>query len=145
MKRLPPCVFPSLSEQDVITVPGIEPCTAYRLRVEPGDHGYLRIEQLGYNQSMGWYTQKTFCLPGEVVHQLMPHLKQAAALLPLPGREEISRAAIAGRMSQATFAKVAAKASAEVSGEDTSAGGPLRFPGPCVGHDDHPGSRLRKI
>lgn len=85
MKPLPPCVFPSLTEQDVVTVPGRDAGTAYRLRVEPGMHGYLRIEQLGYNHNLGWYTQKSFCLPGEVVHQLMPHLKQAVAMIPHPG------------------------------------------------------------
>lgn len=139
MKPLPPCIFPSVTEQDVVTVPGTEPCTAYRLRVEPGVRGYLRIEQLAYNEAMGWYTQKSFCLPGDVVHQLMPHLKQASALLPLPARGGSNSQAVAGSMSLHTQP---AHHNAAQQVDDMNGFGsdvdmnidtaPLRFPGPVA-------------
>lgn len=150
MKPLPPCIFPSVTEEDVVTVPGVEPCTAYRLRVEPGMGGYLRIEQLAYNEAMGWYTQKSFCLPGDVVHQLMPHLKQASALLPLPAR---GRSQAVGSMSFNANHNDADQHEAEAAGStdacrQTSQAqletdlAPLRFPGPgCPAGDNNTSQR----
>jgi len=120
MKPLPPCVFPSLTEEEVITVPGHDAGTAYRLRVEAGMYGYLRIEQLGYNATIGWYTQKSFCLPGDVAHQLMPHLRQALALIP--------------RSGQTTHSATPRLADDQ---------GPLKFPGPSAS-DTTPAQDLRK-
>lgn len=121
MKPLPPCVFPSMTEEEVVTIPGEESGTAYRLRVEAGLHGYLRIEQLGYNATLGWYVQKSFCLPGQVVHQLMPHLRQAVAMIP---RSASAERLLGGSLSDENC-------------------GPLRFPGPQV-NDSASRDELRK-
>jgi len=77
-----PCAQASDSEVEVATVPGREPGTAFTVRVETSQDGYLRIEQRHYSAAIGWYTQKSFCLPAEVAHALMPELRKATCLLP---------------------------------------------------------------
>jgi len=78
----PPCVFPSPSEEDLALIPGDEPGTAIRVRVQPGMGGYVRLEQLAYNADMGWYTQKSFCIPGDMLATLVPQLRKANCLIP---------------------------------------------------------------
>ena len=77
-----PCVLPSPTEQELATIPGTEPGTALRVRVEPGRDGYVRLEHLAYNANVGWYTQKSFCIPGELLGQLVPALRKADCLTP---------------------------------------------------------------
>lgn len=77
-----PCVFPSPTEQELVTIPGAEPGTALRVRVEPGRDGYVRLEHLAYNANIGWYTQKSFCIAGELLGQLVPALRKADCLTP---------------------------------------------------------------
>lgn len=77
-----PCAQASGTEEEVATVPGREPGTAFTVRVETSQDGYLRIEQRHYSAAIGWYTQKSFCLPAEVAHALMPELRKATCLLP---------------------------------------------------------------
>jgi hypothetical protein len=81
-QRNRPCVFPSPTEQELATIPGVEPGTALRVRVEPGREGYVRLEHLAYNANVGWYTQKSFCIAGELLGQLMPALRKADCLTP---------------------------------------------------------------
>jgi hypothetical protein len=83
-----PCVLPSATEEELATIPGAAPGTALRVRVEPSLHGYVRLEQLAYSPDLGWYTQKSFCVPGEIIRQLIPHLRKADCLIPRPPREE---------------------------------------------------------
>jgi len=77
-----PCVIAQPTEQVLGTVAGCEPDTAIRVRVEPGMAGHVRLEQLAYNGELGWYTQKSFCIPAEAMQTLLPLLKQANCLLP---------------------------------------------------------------
>jgi len=77
-----PCVLPSPTEQELATIPGTEPGTAVRVRVEPGRDGYVRLEHLAYNANVGWYTQKSFCIAGELLGELIPALRQADCLTP---------------------------------------------------------------
>lgn len=83
-----PCVLPSATEEEIATVPGPTPGTAMRVRVEPTMHGYVRLEHLAYSTDLGWYTQKSFCIPGEIISQIIPHLRKADCLIPRPAREE---------------------------------------------------------
>jgi hypothetical protein len=77
-----PCAQPSGEEVEIATVPGREPGTAFTVRVDASQEGYLRIEQRHYSAAIGWYTQKSFCIPAEVAHALMPELRKATCLLP---------------------------------------------------------------
>lgn len=77
-----PCVFPSPTELDLGVIPGLEPGTAVRVRVEPGRDGYVRLEQLAHSDDLGWYTQKSFCLPAAMVQPLIRQLRKADCYLP---------------------------------------------------------------
>ncbi len=82
MAAYPPCVLPSPTEHELATIPGTEPGTALRISVEPGREGYVRLEQLAYNTNLGWYTQKSFCIAGALLDQLVPALRKAECLIP---------------------------------------------------------------
>ena len=77
-----PCVFPSPAEQELATIPGTEPGTALRVWVEPGPGGFVRLEQLAFDEGLGWYTQKSFCVSGELLPALLPQLRKADCLIP---------------------------------------------------------------
>src|SRR5687767_13903081 len=76
------CVLPGPTERELATLPGPQPGTALRVRVEPGHEGYVRLEQLAYTPGLGWYTQKSFCIPGELLGALVPQLRKADCLIP---------------------------------------------------------------
>src|SRR5690242_11985581 len=78
---------PTQSEQILATIPGCAPNTALRLRVEPGPHGYVRLEHLAHSEALGWYTQKSLCIPAEALHELLPQLRKADCLFPHPKRK----------------------------------------------------------
>lgn len=80
-----PCVFPSPSEEELITLPGIEPGTAIRAYVESGPGGYVRLQQLAHDPGLGWYVQKSFVIPGEMLAALLPQLRKADCLIPRGG------------------------------------------------------------
>lgn len=82
-----PCVFPGASEQALATIPGDEPGTAIRVWVEPGPGGFVRMEQLAYDDGLGWYTQKSFCIPGDMLPALLPQLRKADCLIPRDRRQ----------------------------------------------------------
>ena len=73
---------PAQTEQVLATIPGCAPNSAIRLRVEPGPHGYVRLEHLGHSEALGWYTQKSLCIPAEALHDLLPQLRKAQLLMP---------------------------------------------------------------
>src|SRR5688572_30842677 len=75
------CVFPSPTEQELATIPG-GPGSALRVRVEAGRHGYVRLEQLAFDDGLGWYVQKSFTIPGEALAALLPQLRKADCLIP---------------------------------------------------------------
>jgi hypothetical protein len=76
------CVFPDASEQELATVPGDEPGTAWRVYVCPAADGYVRVQQLGHDEKLGWYVQKSMALPREVLAALVPQLRKALCLMP---------------------------------------------------------------
>ncbi len=74
------------TDRPIGTLPGREPGTALRVTVEDaaqhqqGEPGYVKLEQLAYARDMGWYTQKSFRVPAEMVRALISTLNQADAL-----------------------------------------------------------------
>ena len=77
------CVFPSPTEDILLTVPGPDEHTAFRLHLEAsGPEGYVRLEQMAYNPGLGWYVQKSFVLPGLALRAMLPQLKLADCLIP---------------------------------------------------------------
>src|SRR5688500_15162244 len=75
------CVFPSPTEQELATIPGEQPGTALRVHVEGGRDGYVRLEQLAHDERLGWYVQKSFVVPGDVLPALLPQLRKADCLI----------------------------------------------------------------
>jgi hypothetical protein len=84
MANNPPCrcVFPSPTEQELATIPGEHPGTALRVQVEAGQDGYVRLEHLAHDASLGWYVQKSFTIPREALGALIPQLRKADCLIP---------------------------------------------------------------
>lgn len=78
------CVIPGPTEEVLAVLPGQRPGTALRVRVEAGREGYVRLEQLAHNADLGWYVQKSFCIPGEMLSALIPQLRKADCLIPRP-------------------------------------------------------------
>ncbi|MGH7213556.1 MAG: hypothetical protein ACREIT_02150 [Tepidisphaeraceae bacterium] len=76
------CVLPSPTEEVLAILPGAKPGTALRVSVEPGQDGYVRLEHLAYSAGMGWYAQKSFVVPGDVLQALVPELRKAGCLIP---------------------------------------------------------------
>lgn len=80
-RKRPSCVFPSPTELELGTVAGDVPGTAIRVRVEAGREGYARLEQLAYGEDVGWYVQKSFVIPGEMIQPLVTQLRKADCLV----------------------------------------------------------------
>src|SRR5687768_18477573 len=81
-KNYQQCVIPGPTEEELAVLPGERPGTALRVRVEAGRDGYVRLEQLAHNADLGWYVQKSFCIPGEMLAGLIPQLRKADCLIP---------------------------------------------------------------
>jgi hypothetical protein len=75
------CVFPAAGEDEVVTIPGSEPGTAFRLFVETSREGYVRLQQLAHNDGLGWYVQKSMVVPREVLVVMLPQLRKAQCLM----------------------------------------------------------------
>jgi hypothetical protein len=76
------CVFPSAGEEELVTLAGDEPGTAFRVFVETSRDGYVRIQQLAHDDAgIGWYVQKTMVLPREVLSVMLPQLRKAQCLM----------------------------------------------------------------
>lgn len=78
------CVFPSTTEQEWQTI-ACEDGTAIKLWVEPGNEGYVRLQQLAHSDGVGWYVQKSFVVPADTLRLLLPLLRKAACLMPGSG------------------------------------------------------------
>lgn len=78
------CVFPSATEECLGTYEGDTPGTAFRVLVEAGRDGYVRLQQLSYAGSMGWYVQKSMVIPGEMIRPIVSALRKADCLIPRP-------------------------------------------------------------
>ena len=73
---------PDWTEQDLAIIPGSEPGTAMRVRAETGDDKHVRLEHLAYSADLGWYTQKSFRVPADMLRDLATQLNKAACLMP---------------------------------------------------------------
>src|SRR5829696_5741328 len=84
MANLPscPCVFPTPTEEEWVTLPGSNGQTALRMYVQPGPDGYVRLQQMAYDTGAGWYVQKTFVVPGEMLGALATQFRKADCLMP---------------------------------------------------------------
>ena len=78
----PPCVFPAATEMDIATIAGANGESAIRVRVEPNNAGYVRLEQMAHSADLGWYCQKSFVIPGVLVRELITQLRKADCFLP---------------------------------------------------------------
>lgn len=76
------CVFPRQTEEEIVLLEGPEPGTAFRVYLQPGAEGYVRLQQLAHDAGHGWYVQKTMVVPGDVLHALLPQLRKADCLIP---------------------------------------------------------------
>ena len=94
-----PCVFPSPTEEEWVTLPGSNGRTALRMYVQPGPDGYVRLQQMAHDPGAGWYVQKTFLVPGEMLGALATQFRKADCLMPKPR--------VAGPMSMTTMRLVA--------------------------------------
>lgn len=66
-------------------VPGAEAGTAIRIRVESCPKGgCLHLEQMAYSHTLGWYRQKSFQVPRELVGSLAQVLRMGQCLLSQP-------------------------------------------------------------
>jgi hypothetical protein len=77
-----PCVFPSPTEEEWITLPSTDGQTALRVYVQAGTEGYVRLQQVAYDEGAGWYVQKTFVVPGEMLSTLATQFRRADCLIP---------------------------------------------------------------
>ena len=84
-----PCVFPSESEEEMVTVSGATPGTALRVYLQSGQGGYVRLQQLAHDAKLGWYVQKSMVLERDVVEALVPQLRKGLCLMP-KGRVELA-------------------------------------------------------
>lgn len=76
------CVFASATEETLGTFEGPTAGTAIRVLVEPGHDGYVRLQQLGFTDGMGWYVQKSMVIPGEMIRPIVTELRKADCLIP---------------------------------------------------------------
>lgn len=72
---------PNQTEEDLAVLPGPEPGTAMCVRVESGDGQYVRLEHLAFSADLGWYTQKSFCVPAGMLRDLVTQLNKADCLM----------------------------------------------------------------
>lgn len=82
-----PCVFPAPSEEEWVTLPSSDPGTALRMYVQAGAEGYVRLQQLSYDPGAGWYVQKSFIVPAEMLSTLATQFRKADCLMSRPTGE----------------------------------------------------------
>jgi hypothetical protein len=72
-------------DNELAVLDGAKPGTAIRLAScgSVDQHG-VRLEQLAYSPALGWYVQKTFCVPRHLLAALATELRKADCLLPRP-------------------------------------------------------------
>jgi hypothetical protein len=76
------CVFASPTEETLGTFEGVTPGTAIRVLVEPGNAGYVRLQQLAHTDGLGWYVQKSMVIPGDMIRPIVSELRKADCLIP---------------------------------------------------------------
>ncbi len=73
--------FPT-DREDLGVILGERPGTAVRVRQHDCEGGCVHLEQLAYSPTIGWYRQKTFCVPREMLDDLTRTLNHAKCLMP---------------------------------------------------------------
>jgi hypothetical protein len=53
-----------------------------RMYVQPGPDGYVRLQQMAHDAGVGWYVQKTFIVPAEMLGALATQFRKADCLMP---------------------------------------------------------------
>lgn len=74
--------LPNAVEDQLDILPGPEPDMAIRICLCPGQKSHVRLEQLAYSCSVGWYVQKSFQVPAEMLPLLAQQLRKAHCLMP---------------------------------------------------------------
>lgn len=74
MHDIKPLRLPAAEEGTLI--PGQEHGTAYRVRRECAA-GLVTIEQMRHSKSAGWYVQRSFSVPVEVLPAILTELRKA--------------------------------------------------------------------
>jgi len=69
-------------EDTLKVIPGVKPGTAIRVCAHHADAGYVRLEHLAYNPGVGWYVQKSFVIPAELLNEVSRELRKADSLMP---------------------------------------------------------------
>jgi hypothetical protein len=65
-----------------VTIPGPECGTALRVHMVDQLDGDVRLEQLAFSPTLGWYVQKSFRIPGCMLGDLIRQLRKADCLVP---------------------------------------------------------------
>lgn len=71
-----------VAHDELVTLPGYKPGTAIRLCLQNGQDATIRLEQLAHSDGLGWYVQKTFSIPADMLSTLIPELRKADCLIP---------------------------------------------------------------
>jgi hypothetical protein len=61
-------------------LPAAEPAT--QVRVEHDADGTVRLKQMAFSKTAGWYVQKSFCIPAELLPSVLVELRKANCLNP---------------------------------------------------------------
>ena len=91
MSKLPRCVMPSASEEELAVVPCPDAGGALRVMIEPGPDGYVRLQEMAYTEGLGWYVQRSIVVPREALALLATELRKADCLIPKPSRRPQDR------------------------------------------------------
>lgn len=63
----------------IVSGPGCQ--TTLRVSIDGEHQDSLRLEQLAYSRSSGWYTQKSFRIPRQLLKELLTELRKADCLM----------------------------------------------------------------
>lgn len=74
--------LPAPLEDEIATIRGSRQEAALRVRLIGGQESTVRLEQLIYSRGLGWYVQKSFCIPSCMLAELIPQLRKADCLAP---------------------------------------------------------------
>ena len=78
-----------LEEHGAVMLAGREPGTALRVRLESCPKGgCAHIEQMAYSDTLGWYRQRAFSVPRDMIEPLARLLHMSHCLLPQPATPE---------------------------------------------------------
>lgn len=76
----PPHLGPA--EQELTTFTDSRSGVTLRIRALPAADGHVRLEQLAYSPTAGWYRQKSFTIPRQLLEPVAESLRYARCLIP---------------------------------------------------------------